>query len=109
MKIKHTMKVAIFSALTAMGGGILFTSCEDMFTTDNGLVTSTLAPRDTVYTMMGIVKGMQRIMDRTVLFGELRSDLVDVGLTTPSDLRDIDLRQIPHHRFHAFKLHEFQR
>lgn len=89
MKIKHTMKVAFFSALTAMGGGILFTSCEDMFTTDNGLVTSTLAPRDTVYTMMGIVKGMQRIMDRTVLFGELRSDLVDVGLTTPSDLRDI--------------------
>lgn len=83
------MKVAIFSALTAMGGGILFTSCEDMFTTDNGLVTSNLAPRDTVYTMMGIVKGMQRIMDRTVLFGELRADLVDVGLTTPSDLRDI--------------------
>ena len=87
MKIKHTMKVAILSAL--VGGGILFTSCEDMFTTDNGLVTDNLAPKDTVYTMMGIVKNMQRIMDRTVLFGELRSDLVDVGLTTPADLRDI--------------------
>ena len=89
MKIKHTMKVAILSALTAMGGSILFTSCEDMFNTDNGLVTDNLAPKDTVYTMMGIVKNMQRIMDRTVIFGELRSDLVDVGLTTPSDLRDI--------------------
>ncbi|MDO4995491.1 MAG: RagB/SusD family nutrient uptake outer membrane protein [Bacteroidales bacterium] len=89
MKIKHTMKVAILSALTAMGGGILFTSCEDMFTTDNGLVTDDLAPKDTVYTMMGIVKNMQRIMDRTVIFGELRSDLVDVGVNTPFDLRDV--------------------
>ncbi len=89
MKIKHTMKVALLSALTTVGGGILFTSCEDMFSTDNGLVTDNLAPRDTVYTQMGIVKNMQRIMDRTVLFGELRADLVDVGINTPSDLRDI--------------------
>ena len=90
MKIKHTMKVAMLSVLTTMGGGILFTSCEDMFTTDNGLVTDDLSPKDTVYTMMGIVKNMQRIMDRTVIFGELRADLVDVDDShTPSDLRDI--------------------
>jgi len=89
MKIKHTMKVAMLSALTTLGGGILFTSCEDMFTTDNGLVTDDLTPQDTVYTMMGIVKNMQRIMDRTVIFGELRADLVGVSDNTPSDLRDI--------------------
>lgn len=89
MKIKHKMKVALFSAVMAMGGGVLFTSCEDMFSPDNGLVTDNLSPQDTVYTMMGIVKNMQRIMDRTVIFGELRSDLVDVGVNTPSDLRDI--------------------
>lgn len=89
MNIKHNMKVVLLSAVTLMGGGVLFTSCEDMFTTENGLYTTDLTPKDTVYTMMGIVRNMQRIMDRTIIFGELRGDLVDISANTPSDLRDI--------------------
>ena len=54
------------------------TSCEDMLTADNHLVTTDLAPQDTLYQMMGIVKRMQSLADRTILLGEIRADLVDV-------------------------------
>ena len=37
------------------------TSCEDMFTAENHLVTTDLAPQDTVFHTMGIVKRMQKL------------------------------------------------
>jgi hypothetical protein len=49
-----------------------------MLTAENHLVTTNLAPRDTLYQMMGIVKRMQSLADRTILLGEIRADLVDV-------------------------------
>lgn len=63
--------------LTAiMSLSVFTTSCEDMFTADNELVTTQLAPQDTLYSIMGIVHDMQKLATRTVLFGELRADLV---------------------------------
>lgn len=47
-----------------------------MFTAENQLVTTDLAPQDTVFQMMGIVKRMQKLATRTILFGEVRGDLV---------------------------------
>ncbi len=50
-----------------------------MFTAENKLVTTDLAPQDTVYQMMGIVQRMQKLADRTVLLGEIRADLTQVN------------------------------
>lgn len=43
------------------------------------MVTTDLAPKDTVYQVMGIVKKMQKLVDRTILLGEVRADLVNVN------------------------------
>ncbi len=67
-----------------LGVGAATTSCEDMFTAENKLVTTDLAPQDTVYQVMGIVKRMQKLADRTVLLGEIRADLVDVDPSVAS-------------------------
>ena len=61
-----------------LGVGAATTSCEDMFTAENRLVTTDLAPKDTLYQVMGIVQRMQKLADRTVLLGELRADLVEI-------------------------------
>ncbi len=74
MKIKSI----IACGLLLLGVGATTTSCEDMLTAENHLVTTNLAPRDTLYQMMGIVKRMQSLADRTILLGEIRADLVDV-------------------------------
>ncbi len=92
MKIKHTVKAALLSILPFVGGlgaTSLFTSCEDMFTAENSLVTTDLAPKDTVYQMMGIINGMQKVVDQSIILGELRSDLVDINEHTPIPLQEV--------------------
>ena len=74
MKIKSI----IACGLLLLGAGAATTSCEDMLTAENNLVTTDLAPQDTVYQMMGILQRMQKLADRTVLLGEVRADLVTV-------------------------------
>ena len=70
--------------------GAVTTSCEDMMTPDNHLVTTDLAPQDTLYQMMGIVKRMQMLADRTILLGEIRADLVEVDPARASaDLQEL--------------------
>ena len=76
--------------LLLLGVGAATTSCEDMFTADNKLVSPDLTPQDTVYQMMGIVQRMQKLADRTVLLGEIRADLVDVNSTVATT----DLQQL---------------
>lgn len=82
-------KSIILSGLLLLGLGASTTSCEDMFTPENKLVTTDLTPQDTVYQIMGIVKNMQKIADRTILLGELRGDLIDINDHTPTALADI--------------------
>ena len=73
-----------------LGVGAATTSCEDMFTAENRLVTTDLAPKDTLYQVMGIVQRMQKLADRTVLLGELRADLVDVDpIHSTLDLQEL--------------------
>ena len=56
-------------------------SCSDMLDTDSDMVEfaedNTLStPQDTLYSVMGIIRQMQVIADRTVLLGEVRADLM---------------------------------
>ncbi len=86
MKIKSI----ITCGLLLLGVGAATTSCEDMMTPDNNLVTTNLAPQDTLYQMMGIIQRMQKLADRTILLGELRADLVDVDpVHASSDLQEL--------------------
>ena len=71
-------KSIIFSALLLAMLGAATTSCEDMLEVDDELHTTNLAPQDTVYQMFGIINRIQSLVDRTVVLGELRADLMDV-------------------------------
>ncbi len=78
-----------------LGVGSATTSCEDMFTPDNALVSTDLAPQDTLYHFMGIVKSMQKLADRTVLLGEIRADLVDLDpMHSSSSLQELKSNEI---------------
>ena len=72
MKLKNILTVSI-AAIFAAG----VTSCEDMLRVDSKTVMydyqNTLdSPTDSVYTVLGIIKKMQTIADRTVILGEIR-------------------------------------
>lgn len=82
-------KSIILSGLLLASLGAATTSCEDMFTTDNSLVTTDLAPKDSMYQVMGIINRMQKLADRTILLGELRADLVDINSTTSTTLQEV--------------------
>lgn len=89
------LKSIIACGAILLGVGSATTSCEDMFTADNALVEKNLAPQDTLYQFMGIVKSMQKLADRTVLLGELRADLVDVDPAhSTADLQELAANNI---------------
>ena len=70
------------------------TSCEDMFTTESGLIETDMAPKDTLYRVMGIVRGMQKIADKSILLGEVRADLVDINAFTTTALQELSNNNI---------------
>ena len=77
----------------------LFTSCSDLMDTDSELVefeedNKLQAPTDSVYSVMGIIYKMQTVADRTVLLGELRSDLTTTTASASADLKAITNFQI---------------
>ena len=83
-------KIFNLGLVLALASSALFTtSCEDMFTAENTLVTTNLAPQDTLYNVIGIVQRMQNLATRTILFGEVRADLVDINDVTPSSIKEI--------------------
>ncbi len=72
----------------------VFTACEDMFDVTSSSVQyegshDLNSPADSLYSVIGILSKVQAIADRTVLFGELRGDLVDENVNTENDLREI--------------------
>ena len=71
-----------------------FTACADMFDVQSSSVQyegshELDSPSDSLYSVIGILSKLQGIADRTVLFGELRGDLVDENVNTDNDLREI--------------------
>lgn len=68
------------------------TACSDILDTSSEMVQfeedNTLNhPTDSVYSVLGIVNRMQLIADRTVLLGEVRSDLVEPTEAASADLK----------------------
>lgn len=82
-------KSLIFSGLLLLGAGLATTSCEDMFTTESKLVDDDLAPKDTVYQMFGIIQQMSKVVDKSILLGEVRADLVTTNSTSSEALQDL--------------------
>ena len=72
----------------------IFTACEDLFDVTSSSVQyegshELNSSSDSLYSVIGILSKVQTIADRTVLFGELRGDLVDENVNTEKDLREI--------------------
>ena len=89
MKLKTIMTFALAAILTV---GV--TSCEDILKVDSKSVLydyeNTLdQATDTVYSVLGIIKKLQKIADRTVILGEIRGDLVAISDHASDDLRDL--------------------
>ena len=89
MRLKY-LSFILYTLLFSM----MFTSCSDMMDTDSEFVefqedNQLQAPTDSVYSVMGIIYKMQVIADRTVLLGELRSDLTTTTAAASSDLKAI--------------------
>lgn len=84
MKNKSIISLVIFF----MGLGFTTTSCEDMLTPDLERYT-TQNGQDTIYSYLGILRGMQNIAERTVILGESRGDLVTTGIYTSDSIYQI--------------------
>jgi hypothetical protein len=70
------------------------TACEDMLDTDSNLVmtvddNSLNSANDTLYSVMGVVRLMQQVADRTNLLGEVRGDLTVVTADATTALREV--------------------
>ncbi|MBQ7510139.1 MAG: RagB/SusD family nutrient uptake outer membrane protein [Prevotella sp.] len=91
-KIRSFFRFTIYSLLPLVGGGWVGVSCSDILDTESELVEyekdNTLDhPTDSVYSVMGIINRMQVIADRTVLLGEVRSDLLQTTDEASADLK----------------------
>lgn len=89
------LKSIIACGLLLLGVGTATTSCEDMFTAENHLVTTDLTPKDTLYQVMGIVQRMQKIVDKSILLGEVRADLLQVDpVHASADIQELAANNI---------------
>ena len=72
----------IYSLCVLLCGALFMSSCEDMLEVESDRVDydmTDLTLNDTVYSVLGILKSVQQVADRQVLFGELRGDLMVVN------------------------------
>jgi len=89
--MKHKKILFAFVVLIAI---FVSSSCEDMLRVESKTVVyddeNTLDhPTDTVYSVLGILKGMQKIADRAVILGEIRGDLVETSDHANKDLAEL--------------------
>ena len=94
------MKNTLYIFLIALAG-LFTTACSDMFDTDSSAVIIDKgqrldSPNDSLYSVMGIMAQMQRLGERYVILGELRSDLMSATADA-----DISLQQIDSHHVDA--------
>lgn len=89
MKLKTIITISLAASLMA---GV--TSCEDILKVDSKTVMydyqNTLDNvTDTVYSVLGIIKQLQKVADRAVILGEIRGDLVKITDHASDDLREL--------------------
>lgn len=89
-------KLFIYAALPFAGivGGSLMTSCGSMLTPGSDLVeyeedNQLQNATDSLYSVMGIVRQMQNIADRTVLLGEVRGDLLQTQGKATTSIKEL--------------------
>lgn len=73
---------------------LAFSACSDVFDTDSTSVVIDKGeriehPGDSLYSVMGILAQFQRLGERYVLLGELRSDLMATTSDAAKDLQDV--------------------
>ena len=81
-KDKTMKKNLIYTIAFLLGGTFMFSSCDDMLNVDSNRVEYEFEDwtlNDSVYSVLGILKGVQGVADRQVLINELRADLVTVN------------------------------
>lgn len=85
---------AIMTVLLPLGGVMGFASCSDMLDTTSDMVefvdgNQQVLPKDTLNSVMGIIRGIQTIADRTIILGDVRSDQFTATDHTTSSLKQI--------------------
>ena len=93
-KITKRHLIGLSFIICHLSFSMMLASCSDLMDTDSELVefqedNRLQASTDSVYSVMGIIYKMQTIADRTVLLGELRSDLTTTTAAASSDLKAI--------------------
>ena len=97
-KDKTMKKKLIYTIAFILGGAFLFSSCDDMLNVDSNRVEYEFDDwtlNDSVYSVLGILKGVQGVADRQVLINELRADLV----TTKESKAVIDVQELSRSEF----------
>ena len=89
MKLKN-----IFSSVLVSVAVIVATSCSDLLKVDSKIAlfedeNKLDNPTDTVYSVLGIVKALQKIADRAVILGEVRGDLLKITDHANKDLVEL--------------------
>lgn len=85
-------KNLIYTLCILLSGATFFTSCEDMLEFDSTRVDhdfSKLTLADSVYSVLGILKNVQKVADRHVVLGEVRGDLVVTNSNSVLDLQEL--------------------
>lgn len=77
-----------------VAASLTFSSCSDFFDQESDHVVFADQEHlnnatDTIYSVTGIMDKVQKLADRTILFGELRGDLVDLNSNASADLIQI--------------------
>ena len=86
--------IALLSIILPLGGVGGLTSCSDILDTKSDMIefsedNKLNSTSDTLYSVMGIVRGIQTIADRTLLLGDIRSDQFTVTEDASTDLKKI--------------------
>ena len=74
-------KNLIYTVTFLLCGAVFFSSCEDMLNVESNRVEYEFDDwtlNDSVYSVLGILKGVQGVGDRQVLINELRADLISL-------------------------------
>lgn len=88
-KTNKTMKKnLIYSVIFLLCGTFFFSSCEDMLNVESNRVEYEFDDwtfNDSVYSVLGILKSVQKVGDKYVLLNELRGDLLSTNERTLDD------------------------
>ena len=89
MKLKSIITTVLASLVI-----LAATSCSDLLKVDSKIAlfaddNKLDNPTDTVYSVLGIIKGLQKIADRTVILGEARGDLLKITDHANKDLVEL--------------------